>query len=255
MRDILAVDEDAAGRRFVEAIEKARNGGFAGARGANDCYGVAAWYAQIEIAQDGAFGIIGEGDVQWMTAGAGILHKEYHEQEFSKKGGPFEMVQLWVNLPKKDKGVEPHYQAITADQMGKITLPDNAGTVEVIAGSYNETLGPAETYTPVNLANIKLNDGGEATASTPASHNTALLVINGKVSVNGEAVNEHNFVLFKNEGEEIQIKSEGESVVLLLSGEPINEPIVSYGPFVMNTEAEIRDAILDFQAGKFGTLD
>lgn len=112
----------------------------------------------------GNSGIINPGDVQWMTAGAGILHKEYHEQEFSKKGGPFEMVQLWVNLPKKDKGVEPHYQAITADQMGKITLPDNAGTVEVIAGSYNETLGPAETYTPVNLANIKLNDGGEATA-------------------------------------------------------------------------------------------
>lgn len=203
----------------------------------------------------GNSGIINPGDVQWMTAGAGILHKEYHEQEFSKKGGPFEMVQLWVNLPKKDKGVEPHYQAITADQMGKITLPNNAGTVEVIAGSFNETSGPASTYTPVNLSNIKLNDGGEATASTPAGHNTALLVINGKVIVNGEAVNEHSFVLFKNEGEEIHIKSEGESVVLLLSGEPINEPIVSYGPFVMNTEAEIRDAILDFQAGKFGTLD
>ncbi|MNS53737.1 Quercetin 2,3-dioxygenase [compost metagenome] len=203
----------------------------------------------------GNSGVINPGDVQWMTAGAGILHKEYHEQEFSKKGGPFEMVQLWVNLPKKDKGVAPHYQAITADQMSKIDLPNNAGSIEVIAGSFNETKGPASTYTPVNLSNIKLNNGGEVTTSTPADFNTALLVINGKITVNGEAVNEHNFVLFKNEGEEIHIKSEGESVVLLLSGEPINEPIVSYGPFVMNTEAEIREAILDFQAGKFGTLD
>ena len=203
----------------------------------------------------GNSGVINPGDVQWMTAGAGILHKEYHEQEFSRRGGPFEMVQLWVNLPKKDKSTAPHYQGITANQMGKVELPNNSGVVNVIAGNYNDVKGPASTYTPVNLFDIKLNKDGEANVSVPAAHNTALLVINGSIEVNDSKAAEHSFVLFKNEGEEISIKASENAVVLLLSGEPIDEPIASYGPFVMNTQEEIYEAIEEFQNGKFGVLE
>lgn len=202
----------------------------------------------------GSHGVINSGDVQWMTAGNGILHKEYHEEAFSKKGGPFEMVQLWVNLPKKDKSVAPHYQELTAAGMGKIELPDAAGVVNVIAGSFNGVSGPAKTYSPVNLFDIKLNEGGTVSTSVSATHNTALLVVNGSVEVNGERVGEHNFVLFANEGEEIHLKANQNSVILLMSGEPLNEPIVSYGPFVMNTDEEISQAIVDFNMGKFGEL-
>ena len=203
----------------------------------------------------GNSGIINPGDVQWMTAGAGILHKEYHEKEFSKKGGPFEMVQLWVNLPKKDKSTPAHYQPITAAQMGKVQLPDHAGLVNVIAGSFNNVNGPAVTYTPVNLFDIKLNKGGKTEFTVPASHNTALLVINGEAEVNGQKASEHSFVLFSNDGDEISIVATADSVILLLSGEPINEPIASYGPFVMNTQQEIVEAIQEFQAGKYGVLN
>lgn len=202
----------------------------------------------------GNHGIIYPGDVQWMTAGAGILHKEYHETAFSKTGGPFEMVQLWVNLPKKDKSVTPHYQALTASMMGKLSLPGNAGTVNVIAGSFNGTTGPAATYTPVNLSDIRLNKNGRVQTSVPAGHNTALLVISGDIAVNDQAAPAHSFVLFGNEGEDISISSSDNAVVLLMSGEPIDEPIVSYGPFVMNTQEEIHAAIKDFQAGRFGVL-
>ena len=205
----------------------------------------------------GNSGVINPGDVQWMTAGNGILHKEYHEKEYSQKGGPFEMVQLWVNLPKKDKSTTPHYQALIADGMGKVQLPD--GVVNVIAGQLvvagqPDVKGPAETYTPVNLFDIKLNKGGEISFPIPASHNTALLVIEGNIIVNDRTAPQHSFILFKNEGEDISIKALENSVVLLLSGEPINEPIASYGPFVMNTQEEIYEAIQDFQRGKFGEL-
>ncbi|HEX5026352.1 MAG TPA: pirin family protein, partial [Agriterribacter sp.] len=202
----------------------------------------------------GNSGVIKPGDVQWMTAGSGILHKEYHEEQFSKTGGPFEMVQLWVNLPKKDKSTLPHYQAITADKMGKVELADGKGIVNVIAGNFNGVAGAASTYSPVNLFDIKLNEGGELSTSIPAEHNTALLVVNGNVSVNGMEAPLHSFVLFKNEGDEITIRADEKSVLLLLSGKPINEPIVSYGPFVMNTQQEIQEAIEEFQSGKFGVL-
>lgn len=202
----------------------------------------------------GNSGIINPGDVQWMTAGAGILHKEYHEQEFSKKGGPFEMVQLWVNLPKKDKSVAPHYQAITADQMGKYNISNNGGVINVIAGNVNEVKGPAATYSPVNLFDIKLNKGAELNFTIPATHNAAMLTINGTAVADETPVAEHSFVLFKDGGEEISIKADSDAVILFMSGEPINEPIASYGPFVMNTQEEIYEAIEEFQAGKFGTL-
>jgi len=203
----------------------------------------------------GSSGVINPGDVQWMTAGAGILHKEYHEQEFSKKGGPFEMVQLWVNLPKKDKGVTPHYQAITKDQMGKIGLPDHQGHINIIAGNFNGTQGPAQTYTPIHLFDIRLKKDGSTTTTLPAGYNTALLVVNGSASVNDQPAPNHSFVLFASEGEEITITAKEDAVILLLSGEPINEPIASYGPFVMNTQEEIVQSIREAQAGKFGVLE
>ena len=202
----------------------------------------------------GNSGIINPGDVQWMTAGAGILHKEYHEQEYSKRGGPFEMVQLWVNLPKKFKSTAPHYQPITASQMGKVKLESDMGEVNVIAGELDGVKGPAATYSPVNLFDIKIRKGGKLNFSIPANHNTALLVIKGSVKVNDDPANEHSFVLFANEGEEINIEASDDSKVLFLSGEPINEPIASYGPFVMNTQAEIYEAIKEYQEGKFGEL-
>jgi len=203
----------------------------------------------------GNSGVINPGDVQWMTAGKGILHKEFHEENFSKAGGLFEMVQLWVNLPKKDKSVNPHYQSITASEMRKITLADHGGVVNIIAGTVADMKGPAKTYTPINLFDIRLNTGGVFSTTISTQHNTALLVINGDIQVNDVHVTEHSFVLFKNEGEEITLKANEQSVVLLLSGEPIHEPIVSYGPFVLNTEAEIKEAIMDFNLGKFGYLE
>jgi len=203
----------------------------------------------------GNSGTINPGDVQWMTAGAGILHKEFHEEEFSKTGGPFEMVQLWVNLPKRHKLTPPHYQALTAGKMGKHSLPNGQGQVNVIAGVFNGTQGPAQTYTPINLFDIRLNKGASLTTSIPKNHNTALLVVNGNAIVNGQPAPEHSFVLFANEGEDIGISTTDGAVILLLSGEPIDEPIVAYGPFVMNTPQEIIDSIREVQAGKFGELE
>ena len=203
----------------------------------------------------GNSGVINPGDVQWMTAGAGILHKEYHEQEFSKKGGPFEMVQLWVNLPAKNKLTPPKYQAITADDMNKVTLDDDSGIVNVIAGSFNQHKGPATTFTPVNMVDIRLKAGKSLTTEIPASHNTVMLVVSGAVTVNGEKAILHDLVLFKNAGEEINMSADEDSVLLLLSGEPINEPIAQYGPFVMNTHRELQEAFEEFQSGKFGVLE
>lgn len=203
----------------------------------------------------GKSGIINPGDVQWMTAGAGILHKEYHEEAYSKKGGPFEMVQLWVNLPKVHKSTPAHYQAITASQMGKVELPGNAGVVNVIAGEFDGVKGPAFTYSPVSLFDIKLNKDGKVQLNLPANYNTALLLINGSAVINGDTAPEHSFVLFKNEGETIDIQARENAVLLLLSGEPIDEPIASYGPFVMNTQDEIYEAIAEFQEGKYGELE
>jgi len=203
----------------------------------------------------GNSGVINPGDVQWMTAGAGILHKEYHEQEFSKKGGPFEMVQLWVNLPAKDKLAAPKYQAITAADMGKVTLDDDGGVVNVIAGSFNQHTGPATTFTPVNMFDIRLNAGKSLTTEIPSAHNTVILVVSGAATVNGEKAVLHDLVLFKNTGEEINITADEDSVLLLLSGEPINEPIAQYGPFVMNNHRELQEAFEEFQSGKFGVLE
>jgi len=204
----------------------------------------------------GNSGVIGEGDVQWMTAASGVLHKEYHEKNFSKAGGDFQMVQLWVNLPAKDKMSKPKYQGITNDKISKYQLPNNGGTIEVIAGRYKELKGAATTFTPVHLLNAKLNKGGVAEFSFPANYNTALVVIDGSIKINNtEVAPANHFVLFKNDGEQFKITATENATVLVLSGEPINEPIAAYGPFVMNTQAELVQAFGDFENGKLGTLE
>ena len=203
----------------------------------------------------GNSGIIGEGDVQWMTAGSGLLHKEYHEREFSKTGGLFKMVQLWVNLPAKDKKAKPKYQEITNSSMGRAYLNDKTSFVEVIAGKYNEVKGPASTFTPMQVYNAKLIKGVSAEFNLPANYNTGLLVIEGTVKVNGNEVLNDNFVLMKNDGEQFTIEATTDAIVLILSGEPIDEPIAAYGPFLMNTWQEVEQAINDVNAGKFGILE
>lgn len=201
-------------------------------------------------------GVIGEGDVQWMTAASGILHKEYHEEEFSKTGGEFQMVQLWVNLPSKDKLSKPKYQEIAKDKISKVVLPDDGGIIEVIAGEYGTTKGAASTFTPVHLFNARLNKGAKTTFSFPANYNTALLVVEGSVTVNGEkTVATDHLALLANDGERFEVEALENAVVLILSGEPIHEPIATYGPFVMNTKAEIVQAVEDFNMGKFGYLE
>ena len=204
----------------------------------------------------GGGGIIGEGDVQWMTAASGVLHKEYHEETFSKEGGEFQMVQLWVNLPAKDKMSKPKYQAIANQEMGVYKLENNGGKVEIIAGEYQGVIGPAITFTPISMLNAKLSENGNAVFNFPAHYNTALLVIDGEIQVNETAVvPADHFLLFENEGEQFTIKGLKDSTVLVLSGEPIKEPIAAHGPFVMNTRQELVDAFQDFQNGKFGFLE
>lgn len=204
----------------------------------------------------GNSGIIYPGDVQWMTAASGILHKEYHEKEYSEKGGPFQMVQLWVNLPAKYKMSTPKYQDVKHSDMAKVVLPDGSGVVEVIAGEYNGVSGSASTFSPLNLYNLRLNGGGRAVFNFPFSYNTGFVIIEGSVKVNGaEVAAADQFVYFNNDGAVIEVEALENSVVLVLSGEPIDEPIAQYGPFLMNTPEEIQQALSDYNQGKFGYLE
>jgi len=204
----------------------------------------------------GGGGVIGEGDVQWMTAASGVLHKEYHEENFSKAGGDFQMVQLWVNLPAQYKMSTPKYQGITNEQISKYYLPDNGGLIEVIAGEFHGLPGAVSTFSPVHLMNAKLGKGARAAFSFPSHFSTGLLVIEGSVLVNGvENVATDHFVLLENDGTDFTIQATEKAIVLVLSGEPLNEPIAAHGPFVMNTHQEIIQAIEDFNKGKFGHLE
>ncbi|OYD43101.1 pirin family protein [Sphingobacterium cellulitidis] len=215
-----------------------------------------AYKGRVEHADSsGGGGIIGEGDVQWMTAASGVLHKEFHESEWSKEGGEFQMVQLWVNLPAAHKMSDPKYQALENKLIPKVQLADGLGYVEVVAGEYQGTKGAASTFTPVNLFNAKLKTDGKAEFEFPESYNTGLLILEGSVKVNGQEVATDHFVLFENNGEKISVEAMKDALILVLSAEPINEPIAAYGPFVMNTEAEIKQAFRDFQTGKFGFLE
>ena len=192
----------------------------------------------------GGGGVIGEGDVQWMTAGSGLLHMEYHEQEYNRAGGPFQMVQLWVNLPAKDKMTTPKYQAIVNSEMGRVSLPFG-GEVEIIAGEFGG----------VPLYNLKLQKGEKVDLAFPSAYTTAMLAVEGSAVINGsEKLPVNNLALFERGGEEFTVEAAKNGVFLLMSGEPLNEPIAQYGPFLMNTNAEIAQAIDDYQQGKFGFL-
>lgn len=204
----------------------------------------------------GGGGVIGPGDVQWMTAGGGILHKEYHEENYGRKGGPFQMVQLWVNLPRAHKMTPPRYQPLLAQQMGIATLPGGSGTVRVVAGEYQGVKGPAKTFTPINVYDARLSAGGTVTFDFAPKETAAILVMKGDVVVNGSSKAKiDDFVVFRNAGERITIEATTEAQLLVLNGEPIAEPVVQYGPFVMNTKQEIQQAILDFNRGTFGELE
>jgi quercetin 2,3-dioxygenase len=203
----------------------------------------------------GGGGKIGPGDVQWMTAGGGIIHEEFHSQEFTRTGGPFQMVQLWVNLPAKHKNAKPGYQTLLKAQIPQVTLPNEAGRIRVIAGEYNSHKGPAKTFTPINLWDVELQSQKQAELFLPDSHTTALLVMKGGLTVNSEhSAAEGDLVIFRKAGEQIQLQAKEDSHLLVLSGEPIEEPIVGMGPFVMNSRAEIEQAYEDYQMGKMGEL-
>ena len=204
----------------------------------------------------GSGGRIGPGDVQWMTAGAGILHEEFHSSAFAKTGGRLEMVQLWVNLPARDKMTAPGYQTILATDIPDVALPSAAGRVRVIAGEFDGHRGPARTFTPMDVWDVRLNAGRDARFTLPTDRSLALVVLRGRVVVNGDerAVNEAQVVLLGRDGTDVQLEGESDAVVLLLSGEPIDEPVAAYGPFVMNTTEEIQQAVLDFNSGRFGQM-
>ncbi|MCH4225769.1 MAG: pirin family protein [Alcaligenes faecalis] len=203
----------------------------------------------------GQGGTIGPGDVQWMTAGSGILHEEYHSDAFARSGGTLEMVQLWVNLPAKDKSAPAGYQAITDQQIPVVALPDAAGMVRVIAGEKDGATGPAKTFTPMNVWDMRLNQGGIAELESPEGWTAALVVLHGTVLVNGQSVaREGQLVVLDRAGSQFSIEANNDAVVLMISGQPIDEPIVGHGPFVMNSKQEILQAMDDFNSGRFGAM-
>lgn len=203
----------------------------------------------------GEGGLIGPGDVQWMTAASGILHKEFHSQAFTRKGGTLEMVQLWVNLPAKDKGAEPGYQTLLDKDIPTVKLPDNAGTLRVIAGDYQGHAGPARTFTPIDIWDIRLNRSGTTSLALPEGRTLGIVVLRGNLLINGaDKLREAQFALFDREGGDVTIEAETDATLLVLSGEPIDEPVAMHGPFVMNTREEIRQAMADFQSGRFGMI-
>ena len=205
----------------------------------------------------GQGGTIGPGDVQWMTAGAGILHQEFHSDDFAKQGGVLQMVQLWVNLPAKHKMTAPAYQAILSKSIPKIELSSSSGSVRVIAGEYEGQAGPAKTFTPMNVFDIRLKKGEELVLPVADGWNTSVVVLRGALEGAGDSgvvAKDAKMLMFSQDGQDIKIKALEDSVALLLSGEPIDEPIVGQGPFVMNTREEIDQAINDFNRGAFGSI-
>lgn len=200
-------------------------------------------------------GVIGPGDVQWMTAAGGILHEEFHSKGFTKTGGPFHMVQLWVNLPAKDKMSKPGYQSILDGDIPSVDLAGGAGRVRVIAGEFDGRKGPAKTFTPINVWDARLKADARVTFNLPEGHTSMLVVLAGRVTVNGtQGAGVSEMVMLDRAGSSVEIVAHGDATVLVLTGEPIDEPIVGYGPFVMNSEAEIHQAIDDFNAGRFGAM-
>jgi redox-sensitive bicupin YhaK (pirin superfamily) len=203
----------------------------------------------------GAGGTIGPGDVQWMTAASGIVHEEFHSEAFARTGGAFRMVQLWVNLPARDKTAPPGYQGITAAQTPVVELPGGGGTVRLIAGAFEGTQGPARTFTPLQVWDVQLKAGHTVTLPAPEGHTTVPLVYQGRVKTpDGQEAGDAEMIVFERAGEGVQLTALADTTLLWLCGEPIDEPVVGYGPFVMNTEQEIRQAFVDFQSGRMGRL-
>ncbi|NNC71674.1 MAG: pirin family protein [Sphingomonadaceae bacterium] len=197
----------------------------------------------------GNSGTIGPGDVQWMTAAGGIIHEEFHSKGFSRSGGPFRMVQLWVNLPAKDKMSAPKYQAITSADIPTVAF--EGGEARLIAGELDGVTGPASTFTPINLWDVRLDADAEVTLDLPEGHNAMIAALTGHVTIDGQRVGEAEIARFSTDGTGAAVRADGDSTLLVMTGEPIDEPVVGHGPFVMNSEAEIRTAISDFNAGKF----
>jgi redox-sensitive bicupin YhaK (pirin superfamily) len=201
----------------------------------------------------GHAGIIGPGDVQWMTAGGGIFHEEYHEESFTRRGGKMHMMQLWVNLPKKDKMAPPGYQPITAADIPRVPI-DGGGEVRVIAGEHGGARGPAHTFTPITMLDVRLDAGAKLVVALPASHNALAVVAKGRVRAGAASVGAGELVLFANDAEKLELVADEEAHVIVLAGQPLGEPVVPYGPFVMNSIEEIRQAIVDVESGKFGDV-
>lgn len=203
----------------------------------------------------GAGGLIGPGDVQWMTAGSGIVHEEFHSESFTQRGGRLEMVQLWVNLPAEHKMTPPGYQTLMKADIPDVALPDGAGTVRVIAGAYDGQAGPARTFSPLDVWDLRLQRNGLVRLPVADGRTLALVVLRGTVEVNGvEVVREGQLVVLDRKGSDVQVEANNEATLLLLSGEPLDEPVVGYGPFVMTSERDIQQAISDYRSGRFGEV-
>jgi redox-sensitive bicupin YhaK (pirin superfamily) len=201
----------------------------------------------------GAGGTIGPGDVQWMTAASGIVHEEFHGRDFAKTGGDFEMIQLWVNLPAALKMSPPGYQEIKDHSIPAIELPDGAGTARIIAGNFQGNQGPARTFSPINLWDLKLNSGAKISLTLPEGETSVVFLLKGDTRISEtETLSGPALCVLEPAGTRLVLEGNEESRILFLGGKPLNEPIVGYGPFVMNTEAEIREAFRDYQSGKFG---
>lgn len=203
----------------------------------------------------GGGGVIGPGDVQWMTAGRGIMHQEFHSPAYAASGGAFRMVQLWVNLPARDKQTPPAYQTLLAADIPTQQLPDNAGFLRVIAGHYGQADGPARVFSPLNVWDVELEQGAHVSLALPEGHNAAVVLLEGRLNVNDvQELGSAQLVLLDHEGTEVSIQALAKSSFLVLTGAPLNEPIEGYGPFVMNTRAEIHQAMEDFSQGRFGGI-
>lgn len=203
----------------------------------------------------GAGGIIRAGEVQWMTAAGGLMHEEFQSENFTRNGGVQHFIQLWVNLPAKNKMDKPHYQALTREMIKEFKLDDNGSVARIIAGNFKGVNGAASTYTPIEMYDLRLNKNSDITFEIPFNHNAMMLVTKGEVTINNSEKSKHkDFIVFNNDGETIHLNANADSMVFFISGEPINESIARYGPFVMNTKAEIMQAMEDINSGKFGVI-
>jgi len=245
---------DYAGPQYFESTDHPRGVGEHPHRGFET---VTIVYEGVVAHRDSAgnAGVIGPGDVQWMTAASGIVHEEFHEKEFAKKGGTLHAIQLWVNLPRASKMSTPGYQTILNADIPSIDLAGGAGRLRVIAGSFLGQRGPARTFTPIELYDLQLKAGAHVSLRLPEGQNTSLFVLQGRASVNGsQMAGEAELIVCKRNGSQVAVVAHEDSRLLVMAGEPIDEPIARYGPFVMNTKAELVQAVNDYQAGKMGHL-